>query len=659
VKLVLTLLASAAISTLSAGPKAPGTPALSRGMVVEPAAEEDVEGVGSLRRLPAITADTIGPFETSVSDNSRFWVLRIRTGDVPAARLYIRDMALPAGALLMVYGVDGDGVVTNVFGPVHGAGPLNSGEFWTDVIVGSEIVVELQVVETLPDIPFEVVGLSPADAKEAMPYVEPVTSEHRTSLFRGRALTHAVENGMAIYEGDIELGNADELPRADARSKKAGKEAVAITGARYRWPGGIIPYVIDPAVVTPTRVTNAVAHWNTVMSGYVEWIPRTNETAYVSFMRAASSSTCSSSVGMTGYKQIISVGDICSTGNVIHEMGHAVGLWHEQTREDRDGFIKILWDNLQSGVSYNFTQNISYGDDMGPYDYGSIMHYPAVSFSVNGKPTIETIPAGIGIGQRGKLSAGDIAAVRAMYPRAGVPDAPSVTIDSIPAGQTITVDGVNYKTPKTFQWTPGSIHSLAAINPAIVSGTRNAFVRWTDGGAQAHTVVAPLSPTTYRADYATSYSAVFTAAAPGTVAVSPISADTFYAKSTSLALEAVVPAGYCFTSWTGLAAGTPVKTALTVSKAYTVQANYAPGSISIMPAALTVPLAASTQQIAVDATAGCVWTASSPVTWAKITAGSTGAGAGVVTVSVTSRSKTAAVRSATLTIAGKPVVVTQ
>ena len=62
---------------------------------------------------------------------------------------------------------------------------------------------------------------------------------------------------------------------------------------------------------------------------------------------------------------------------VEHEMGHAIGFWHEQSRTDRDNFVRIISANIQPNLEYNFEKR-SEADNNNfevPYDYGSVMHY--------------------------------------------------------------------------------------------------------------------------------------------------------------------------------------------------------------------------------------------------------------------------------------------
>ncbi|CAE7288621.1 nas-4, partial [Symbiodinium pilosum] len=83
-------------------------------------------------------------------------------------------------------------------------------------------------------------------------------------------------------------------------------------------------------------------------------------------------------------------------GTATHELLHALGMAHEQSRPDRDSFITVVWSNIKAGMDGQFTKNPK-ADIHRPYDIMSIMHYSSRSFSKNGGDTILVKPEGFGL----------------------------------------------------------------------------------------------------------------------------------------------------------------------------------------------------------------------------------------------------------------------
>ena len=106
----------------------------------------------------------------------------------------------------------------------------------------------------------------------------------------------------------------------------------------------------------------------------------------------------------------------CGMGTTIHEIGHAVGLFHEQVRNDRDDHVVINWANILPGKEGNFEKySFLTGQDFGAYDFDSVMHYGSTSFSKNGEPTIVKKDGSLIAANRTALSPGDIAGVAEIY----------------------------------------------------------------------------------------------------------------------------------------------------------------------------------------------------------------------------------------------------
>ena len=104
---------------------------------------------------------------------------------------------------------------------------------------------------------------------------------------------------------------------------------------------------------------------------------------------------------------------------VLHELGHAIGFFHEHSRPDRDDHIKVIHENVQPDLTYNFHKRpSSQVNDYGtPYDMNSIMHYGQRAYGIQNKITIKSInPAYQGtIGKREHLSFHDVMLANRIY----------------------------------------------------------------------------------------------------------------------------------------------------------------------------------------------------------------------------------------------------
>ncbi|GAB0185398.1 meprin A subunit alpha [Grus japonensis] len=150
----------------------------------------------------------------------------------------------------------------------------------------------------------------------------------------------------------------------------------------------------------------------------IDFKPYEGERTYISFRKE---NGCWSMVGDLQTGQTLSIGERCDYRAIVeHEILHALGFYHEQSRMDRDDYVTIWWDQIITDKEHNFLKyDDSFITDLNtPYDYESLMHYAPFSFNKN--ESIPTITAKIPefdniIGQRLDFSAIDLERLNRMY----------------------------------------------------------------------------------------------------------------------------------------------------------------------------------------------------------------------------------------------------
>ncbi|MGO8678123.1 MAG: M12 family metallopeptidase, partial [Limisphaerales bacterium] len=177
-------------------------------------------------------------------------------------------------------------------------------------------------------------------------------------------------------------------------------QASTFEGTARTWPGGNVFYTFDSSVseLEQKEFLDSAAEW--ALFANLHFIARSTQANYVTIVSTNLNGTNDilggdSGVGMEGGQQFIHFELSTNAWDrkvVLHEIGHTLGLIHEQIRSDRDFYVTILTNNMIPGYGGNIKDTNTKNES--PFDFLSVMMYDQYAGSIDPPilPTMMPLP---------------------------------------------------------------------------------------------------------------------------------------------------------------------------------------------------------------------------------------------------------------------------
>ncbi|MCB0408035.1 MAG: hypothetical protein KDD34_07525, partial [Bdellovibrionales bacterium] len=195
------------------------------------------------------------------------------------------------------------------------------------------------------------------------------------------------KDGYAVTAGDILMGKV--LPE-----QKGIKDGAYLPQETRLWPSSTIPFMIAKEVGNSQPIIEAISYFNQNTPVRFVEVEEGDEEGIIFLPHEE---LCASHLGRVGGFQPIFISGRCGKSEVIHELMHALGFVHEHSRQDRDRFVKVHWQNIKEEFLFQFNKMPdqlvhNYSGSVFDFDAESIMLYPEEAFAKTpGLKTLEAI----------------------------------------------------------------------------------------------------------------------------------------------------------------------------------------------------------------------------------------------------------------------------
>jgi hypothetical protein len=216
-------------------------------------------------------------------------------------------------------------------------------------------------------------------------------------------LSYKEVDGLAIADGDIVIGRVDELQSPDGLVDKG---AILVKAGTF-WPSGVVNYSSTSMLFAlpawqVQMVNDAMEVWSDATG--IVWndcpgrVPRDPDTGLICNDVVAFntlSEHCAAELGKKGGTQQVWLSTGCEMEEIVHELGHTLGLFHEQARIDRNDYVNVYHANMVPDADARLAnygtwleQGVQGGDvaahqtcQMPWYNFDSQMHYDSWSLA--------------------------------------------------------------------------------------------------------------------------------------------------------------------------------------------------------------------------------------------------------------------------------------